>query len=123
MNRRDNVVRLKQKTNWRIWLSAIVAIVSVLSAIVYFARDAIDLADEIRPGPGSLIVNINTATPSELETVPGIGPGRAAQIIVGRPYESVDELIEIAGIGEETLESMRPFIVVEGETRRRERSN
>ncbi len=38
-------------------------------------------------------ININTATPNELDTLPGIGPVYAQSIIEQRPYSSVDELL------------------------------
>lgn len=98
---------------------ALAVVIPILSSALYCARDAADFADEFRPGAGALIVNINTATQQELETVPGIGPSRAAQIIAHRPYDSIEELVQIAGIGEKTLESLRPFVVVDGETERR----
>jgi competence protein ComEA len=70
-------------------------------------------------GEGSLVVNVNSATQEQLETVPGIGPSLASLIIAGRPYHSVDDLLRISGIGERTLESMRPFMKTDGETQRR----
>ena len=79
----------------------------------------------IRPLPksasreGSLVVNINDATHEQLETVPGIGPSLGARIIAGRPYQSVDDLLKVAGIGPQTLERMRPFFKIDGKTARR----
>jgi competence ComEA-like helix-hairpin-helix protein len=96
------------------------AVIAVLSSAVLLIRDISNVADDFGPSSGSLIVNINTATRKELETVPNIGPARAAQIIAGRPYESVDDLVRITGIGEKTLEGIKPFVTTEGETRRRE---
>jgi competence protein ComEA len=77
------------------------------------------LVPDITPAEGSLIVNINQATRAQLETVPGIGPGLAVVIIARRPYQSVDELLGISGIGKQTLESMRPFLKTDGETQAR----
>lgn len=37
-------------------------------------------------------VNVNTATPAELDALPGIGKARTKAIIAGRPYKSVDEI-------------------------------
>ena len=91
-------------------------VIALLSAAIWLIRDAKDLSETFRPTEGSLIVNINTATPNELISVPGIGASRAAQIVAGRPYTTVDELANIAGIGDETLESLRPFVKVEGDT-------
>jgi competence protein ComEA len=58
-------------------------------------------------------ININTATAAQLEQLPGIGPSRAQDIIDNRPYESVDELDSVSGIGPATLEELRPYVVVE----------
>jgi DNA uptake protein ComE-like DNA-binding protein len=44
-----------------------------------------------KPSPESP-VNVNTATAKELDALPGIGKSRAAAIIKGRPYKSVDEI-------------------------------
>lgn len=48
------------------------------------------------------LLDINTATSADLESLPGIGPKTAAKIIMGRPYSSLEELKEIEGIGEGT---------------------
>ncbi|HNP36248.1 MAG TPA: helix-hairpin-helix domain-containing protein [Woeseiaceae bacterium] len=95
------------------------AVIALASATVWLIRDAKDVADSFGPPEGSLIVNINAASEAELVSVPGIGPTRAAQVIAGRPYKSVDDLEKIAGIAGKTLESLRPFVTVDGETRQR----
>ena len=40
------------------------------------------------------LININSASESELDNLPGIGPVTAQKIISGRPYDSVNELLE-----------------------------
>ena len=61
-------------------------------------------------------LNINTATAEELETLPGIGERKAAAIVEYRgangPFERVDDLIEVSGIGEGILDSIRDLVVV-----------
>ncbi|WP_145279804.1 ComEA family DNA-binding protein [Tautonia plasticadhaerens] len=49
---------------------------------------------------------------AELEALPGIGPTLAARIIERRPYRSVEELVEVKGIGLKTLERLRPLVRV-----------
>jgi len=65
-------------------------------------------------------VNINTATPEQLELLPGIGEARARAIVSMRKqrggFKSVDELTEVKGIGEAALERLRPFVRTEGKT-------
>lgn len=59
----------------------------------------------------SAVVHVNTAGPDELETLPGIGPARAADIIAYRerdgPFQSVEDLLQVPGIGPATLERLR----------------
>ena len=60
--------------------------------------------------PGS--VDLNTATARELQSVSGIGPVLATEIIAGRPYKKVDDLLRISGVGSKLLEKIRPALVV-----------
>lgn len=61
-------------------------------------------------------LNINTATADQLDELPHIGPARANAIINHRntqgPFQSVDDLIDVRGIGPATLEVIRPHITV-----------
>jgi competence protein ComEA len=56
-------------------------------------------------------VNVNTATSTELETLPGVGPHTAQAIIDHRakngPFLAVEELMDVRGIGPATLERLR----------------
>lgn len=63
-------------------------------------------------------VDLNTATVEQLDTLPGIGPATANAILDHRtsegPFRSVDELIEVRGIGEAKLEALRDLVTVGG---------
>jgi len=59
------------------------------------------------------LVNINSATLAELETLPGIGPAKAQAIVDGRPYSMVDDLDRVSGFGAATIDALRSFVIVE----------
>ena len=52
-------------------------------------------------------IDINSASKNELDKLYGIGPAKAASIINSRPFDSVDDLINVNGIGEITLEKIK----------------
>ena len=70
-------------------------------------------APAVAQGGGAGLVNLNTATATDLETLPGIGPSKAAAIIANRPYSTVDDLDKVPGIGPSTLEQLRPLVTVQ----------
>ncbi|NLG19900.1 MAG: ComEA family DNA-binding protein [Actinomycetales bacterium] len=61
-------------------------------------------------------VNLNTADQAALEELPGVGPVTAAAILQWRAdhgqFTSPDELLEVSGIGEATLEKLRPHVTL-----------
>ena len=62
------------------------------------------------------VINLNTATVQQLDTLPGVGPVRAAAIVAWRDangkFTSVDQLGEVDGIGPGRLEKLRPLVRV-----------
>lgn len=105
--------------SWKAALPTALLVIAVASAALWFLRDAWTILGPSGPSEGSLVVNINTATAEEVETIPGIGPARAQQIIASRPYGSIDELVRVQGISESNLREYRPFVTVTGDTFRR----
>ena len=63
-------------------------------------------------------VNINSATAAELDSLSGIGPTKAQAIVDYRnqngPFRTVDDLLNVPGIGPKTLETIRDQITVIG---------
>jgi competence protein ComEA len=66
--------------------------------------------------PGGAKVNLNTATAEQLDTLPGVGPVTAQAILGWRDtngrFGSVDDLLDVKGIGEATLAELRDLVVV-----------
>lgn len=75
------------------------------------------------PGPGGAAtpgadkVNINTATLAELDTLPKVGPSTAQKIIDYRtkngPFNKIEDLKNVSGIGDATFEGFKDLITVE----------
>jgi competence protein ComEA len=62
------------------------------------------------------LINVNTATATELEELPGVGEVIAQAIVDYRtengPFTTVEQLIDVSGIGDATLENIRDLVTV-----------
>src|SRR5512136_1264223 len=81
---------------WTTFFSMAIAMVLVLSGSMVLAQKLVDL---------------NTASDKELESIKGVGPATAKKIVAGRPYKSVDELSK-AGLSAKQVEAIKPFVSV-----------
>ncbi len=63
----------------------------------------------------SSMISLSRASKEQLTTLPNIGPATADNIIAYReehgPFETIEAILEVRGIGEATLETIKPFIV------------
>ncbi|MCL2025009.1 MAG: ComEA family DNA-binding protein [Coriobacteriia bacterium] len=76
------------------------------------AADDTGVADNT--GSTSSLIDINTASESELQTLPGIGPATSEKIVSDRtvngPYRSVDDLMRVSGIGAKKVEALAGLV-------------
>lgn len=65
---------------------------------------------------GGELINLNTATEEELDTLPGVGPSTAQKIIAYREenggFSSVEQLNDVSGIGDATFEKLKDLVTV-----------
>ncbi len=78
---------------------------------------AIGEAASAPPGvAGDGRVNLNTADAATLDTLPGVGPATAAKILAWREehghFESIEDLLDVGGIGEAKLDAIRDLVTV-----------
>lgn len=73
-------------------------------------------ADAAPGGPPGAKVNLNTATLEQLDTLPGVGPVTAQAILAWRDengaFGSVEDLLDVKGIGDATLAELRDLVSV-----------
>jgi len=86
---------------------------------VLAAAGAAAAPEAAKPAPAaarSSAVDLNSASEEQLQEVPGIGPSLAKKIVDFRkengPFKSVDDLLKVRGIGEKSLERLRPHLTV-----------
>ena len=80
-------------------LSVVVGLSLILGSISVYAQTQ------------KTLIDLNSASQKDLESLKGIGPAMAKKIIAGRPYTAIDDLKK-AGISEKTIESIKPLVKV-----------
>ena len=89
------------------------------------AKPDVDDEDEPSPRhrPGAQLngkLNLNTANPDQLQTLPGVGPSKASRIIEWRQknggFKRVADLRKVKGFGYKTLKKLEPYLDIKGET-------
>jgi DNA uptake protein ComE-like DNA-binding protein len=67
------------------------------------------------PPAGIRVVDLNTATMAELDTLPRVGPAMAQRIVDARPFAQASELRRVRGVGEATWRQLEPWVRVGSE--------
>lgn len=101
------------------WLTVLTACL-MLAAVQADCPASIGAAPAKAPAALEGVVNLNTATESELTVLPRVGEAVARRIIAFRekhgPFQRPEDLMNVQGIGERTFDQLRPHLAVEGET-------
>ncbi len=70
--------------------------------------------------PAKKVVNVNTASATELTRLPRVGEKLAARIVAHReqhgPFRRAEDLMEVKGIGEKMFQGLQPYVTVSGPT-------
>ena len=121
----------RQEKGWITYLFLALVTCAFLAAAVWLLRGAdrtetalytvqTERASAEAAVPKRTLVDINTASAEELETLTGIGPVLAEAIVAYRTehgaFESAEELLEVRGIGSAKLDGLRGEITLGGET-------
>ena len=90
------------------------AAVLLIVALVFAAQRSAEIDRIAASQPVRLRIDPNTADEPTLCLLPGIGPSLALRIIEDRqahgPYQSVEDLARVPGIGEKTVAVLRPWV-------------
>jgi competence ComEA-like helix-hairpin-helix protein len=90
-----------------------IATIAPAAALLFFLAAGFALAQKTPPAQ---LINLNTATIAQLETLPGIGPNTAKSIVDFRnrsgPFQRLEDLLAIKGISKSKLEKLRPYVTV-----------
>jgi hypothetical protein len=86
------------------------ALILAIAVPAFASQAATGKSTQTKAAPASP-VNLNTASQSDLEALPGIGPATAKKIIAGRPYAAVADLAK-AGVPKSTIDKITPMVTV-----------
>ena len=93
---------------------------SLVSILVVVVCTLVTVALAAEENSAAGVVNVNTATSEQLQLLPRVGPSLAGRIVEFReangPFQTVEEIVAVKGIGESSFEKLEPFLVTNGAT-------
>ena len=97
------------------FIAGVVVLIALLSGVLGYREVPAEKIFE--SDKSSVVLNINTADEDELKQLDGISDVLAKRIVLHREangkFSSVDDLIEVEGIGEKKLQSIRNYVIAE----------
>lgn len=103
-----------------VWAMAFVLLIAVaitaVSDRLAFTPLTVEMLTTTTAAPVTLTVNLNTATAEELQQLEGVGEILSGRIVAYREayggFRSVEDLLDVDGIGKTRLEKWRPYLIV-----------
>lgn len=99
IEKRQQQIRARDRQMRLLWLVLAAAAVIGIAIVL------------LRPDPSTQPVNVNSASIEQLTSLPEVGPELASRIAAARPFTAPNDLLKVKGIGEKTLEKMKPRLV------------
>ena len=101
---------------FRTALSVVVCSCLLCCAVPALAAQSKSTARAAAKPASAAIVNLNTASATDLEGLPGIGAKTAARIVEYRqkngPFKKIEELMNVRGVGEKSFLKLKPQITI-----------
>lgn len=97
-------------------LSLAVALAVALAAALASATASAQSTPTAKPtttthAPAARLIDINSATKTELESLPGVAAARSEAIVKGRPYKSKDELVRKSILPQNVYDTIKDRII------------
>jgi competence protein ComEA len=95
-------------------LFRIISIIAVLlsASLAHGADSTKPRSAETKSKGATTKIDLNTANAEALQTLPGVGPATAREIIAARPFSSVNDLEKVSGIGPARMADIRDHVTV-----------
>ncbi len=98
------------------WLLACLSLLAAGQQLVSAWQQATNTIDSRSISAPRFVVDVNRAPVSELEALPNVGTTLATRIVDYRqtqgPFRELDDLLQVHGVGERTLEQLRPMLTI-----------